>query len=65
MSLTPGTSALVAIVEFPWVAEAKQHLATRARTMLAEKLKSEIAERLEEERVSEHVGGFETRTTPR
>lgn len=61
-SLTPGTSALLAIVEFPWVGEAKQLLAARARHLLAEALKTEIAERIEEARVEEAVAGEPARS---
>jgi uncharacterized membrane protein len=62
-SLTPGTSALLAIVELPWIAEAKQLLAGRARSVLSEALKSEIAERLEEIRTEELVSGEPERVT--
>jgi uncharacterized membrane protein len=45
--LTPGSSAIIAIVEHTWVAEVEKHLAQTGADMVTEALRQDIAEQLE------------------
>lgn len=45
--LTPGTSAIVAIIEHKWVAEMEKQLAEAGAEVVTEALKADIAEQLE------------------
>jgi uncharacterized membrane protein len=55
--LTPGTSALVAIVEHRWVADVERQLRAAAADVATEALQADVAAQLEEQGTGSSVGG--------
>lgn len=48
-ALTPGTSALVAIVEHRWVLDVEQHLRAAAADVMTEAVRADVAAQLEKQ----------------
>jgi uncharacterized membrane protein len=48
-SLTPGSSAIVAVVEHEWVKEVERRMEDRAADLITESVRADIAEQLEAE----------------
>jgi uncharacterized membrane protein len=59
-ALTPGTSALIAVVEHQWVAEAEKQLTEQGADVLTEAVRAEVAAQLDKEA----VGAGAPRTGP-
>jgi uncharacterized membrane protein len=47
--LTPGSSAIIAVVEHEWVKEVERRMEDRAADLITESVRADIAEELEEE----------------
>ena len=48
-SLTPGTSAIVAVVEHEWVREVERRIENEAKDIVTEAITADIADQLEQE----------------
>ena len=58
-SLTPGSSAIVAVVEHEWVREVENRIRTEAANLVTEAISADIADQLETERNKMEKSGTE------
>jgi uncharacterized membrane protein len=58
-SLTPGTSAIVAVVEHEWVREVERRMENQAKDIVTEAITMDIADQLEQERNRMEQSGAE------